>query len=468
MTTDPPPHSIDAERCVLSAIMLDRRAADTAREVLEAADFYVTAHALTWTTLLALADAGQPTDIVVLAEAMRAAGTLEEVGGATWLSGLAAEVAHAKAVEEHAEIVKECSRRRSLLTMGTRLAAAAMRPSEAGSRAMAEELVGALSDMLLGATRGGLVSAGDATHDAIQRVQEAAGRGDGVTGVPTSLPTLTAKTGGLQPGNLIVLGARPSVGKTAAAMAWTISAAEAGCPVAVFSLEMSCTEVAFRLLSLVGNIDLVRMRTGAIDGDEWTRMGDAGDHVAKLPIRIDDRPGATVSQIRTQCRRMRATDGLGLVIVDYLQLVSAEGGNSSTNREQEVARMSRQLKMLAGELAVPVVVLSQLNRAGESRTDKTPRLSDLRETGAIEQDADVVVFLHRPSDYAIKTVMVGNEETPSEGLVQCLLAKQRNGPTLSWWLDWHKERAAFSERVVHLAEVDAAANNVMGASDDEF
>ena len=467
LTQLPPPHSDTAERAVLAAMLMDARATDTARETLTHEDFYEIAHALVYRAILALADAGVQTDLVVLVEAMSSSGTLAEAGGPLWLAQLTSEVASPAQVAEHAAIVAEYARLRRLdglaMAMHSRVATGAVGTN---SRELAEGQVGALSDMLVGSARGGLAPAAEVASEALERLQEARSRGTGITGVPTSLRTLTGALGGLQPGALCILGARPSVGKTALAMAWSMTAAEAGAPAAVFSLEMHRVEVMQRLVSLDCGADLLAMRTGQVGNAEMERIAASHARIAALPIHIDDRPGATVSQIRTQCRRMRATVGLGLVIVDYLQLVTPEGRYGS--REQDVAGMSRSFKMLGGELEVPVVVLSQLNRAGETRTEKRPRLSDLRETGSLEQDADVVVFLHRPLDYGQQMIEIGSTSVSTANLVECILAKQRNGPTLSFWLDWHPQNASFTEHITPLQESAGTDYYAGGDADPDF
>jgi replicative DNA helicase len=294
----------------------------------------------------------------------------------------------------------------------------------------------------MGATQGGLSPIEGAVSRALERIEQASASGHHMTGVRTGIPRLDQLTGGWQKKDLIILAARPSMGKTACALDFARAAAYAGTTVAFFSLEMSSESLAQRTMSQVSGINLRRLRTGELNDAEWDTLSQSVGKVALLPIHIDDQGGTDMAHLRTQCRRLKATSKLGLVIIDYLQLINSSRHQSI---EQEVAELSRGLKGMARELDVPVIVLSQLSRDCEKRPDRRPMLSDLRYSGAIEQDADIVMFLYRPQVYGISTVEVFGRQRSSEGVAELLLSKQRNGPTATVALHWSAQATTFSE-----------------------
>ena len=441
MNTQPPPADTDAERAVLSAMLLDDAAIDAVAEHLSASDYYEQSHSILHAAICALHDANKPVDQLTLANYLRQQNQLDAVGGILQIARISAEVASASRAVQHAEIVVSKARLRRLVEMGSRLHKAAYSGS-VPPETLAAEQVDHLSVLLMGATQGGLSPIEGAVSRALERIEQASASGHHMTGVRTGIPRLDQLTGGWQKKDLIILAARPSMGKTALALDFARAAAYAGTTVAFFSLEMSSESLAQRTMSQVSGINLRRLRTGELNDAEWDTLSQSVGKVALLPIHIDDQGGTDMAHLRTQCRRLKATSKLGLVIIDYLQLINSSRHQSI---EQEVAELSRGLKGMARELDVPVIVLSQLSRDCEKRPDRRPMLSDLRYSGAIEQDADIVMFLYRPQVYGISTVEVFGRQRSSEGVAELLLSKQRNGPTATVALHWSAQATTFSE-----------------------
>jgi replicative DNA helicase len=438
----PPPNAVDIERAVLGAMMVDYRTIDGVRDVLVADAFYERKHGLIYDAICSLRDHDKAPDPLTIVQELGRRNLLQEVGGVLTIASLAGEVASGAQAVQHAEIVAEKHRLRNMIGMGRCLVDVAQRQST-DSKVMAEDLVCALSDMLVGVERGGLVPMADLLDGVVARAKAAQAAGGHLVGVTTGISELDLSTGGLQAKDLVIVAARPSVGKSAFALGMARDAANDGNTVAVFSLEMSSEALTQRMLSMDSKVDLMNLRIGRLSDHDWDRINVASGRVSARTIYIDDRPGLTASQIRSQCRRLKAVRGLDLVIVDYLQLMASEGKHGS--REQEVTSISRGLKAIAKTLNVPVVALSQLSRAGDGRTDKRPRLSDLRESGSIEQDADVVMFLWRPSDHGILQVDALGGKVNSENLVELCIAKQRNGPIGNMWLQWNPQTTQFAE-----------------------
>jgi len=413
-----PPHNIEAEESVLGAVMLSADAANIALEKLRAEDFYKPAHQSVFEAINRLFDGNQPIDAVTVADHLRRTNQLDRVGGVGFLTTLLDGVPTTSNIGYYADIVEETAARRRLLAAGSAVARIAMETD----RDIADVLDAAEMEVFRVAERSvgdGLVAVGPLLEETLERIEELGTRGDDITGVATGFKDLDAKLAGLHPANLVVIAARPSMGKSALALNVAQNIAERGEPVAVFTLEMSREEVVQRLLSSMAGVDSHKLRTGQLSPELWQRVVREASKLYQMPFFVDDSPDLTVTAIRAKCRRMRRKQGLGLVVVDYLQLM--QGPTRSENRQQEIADISRALKNLARELHVPVIAVSQLNRQLEARENKRPRLGDLRESGAIEQDADIVVFIYRDEYY--------NPGSDEPGLAEINIAKHRAGGT---------------------------------------
>lgn len=412
------PNAPEAEEAVLSAILLHGTAAlDQVQDILQARHFWSGARASIYEAAEQLALAGAPIDCVQVAEWLRARERLQKVGGAAYLAQLANETPAVSNVRAHAEILLDRWRLRS--TISTCLELAALGFTAADGReflAQAEQQIYALSDQRAESTTQHISSL---VRSAFEKVAAAAETNDPVTGLRTGLVDLDRRTTGLQDGDVVVVAARPGLGKTAFALGIALNVAKSGAGVAVFSQEMPGEQLALRAQAHEARVDLLSLRSGRLDKAQWRELAAATARISALPFWIDEAPALRLADLGGKVRRLRAQHGkpVRLVVVDYLQLMTGSGDN----REQEIAGITRGLKKLAKELCVPVVVLSQLNRAVESRADKRPQLSDLRESGAVEQDADIVVFLYRDDYY--------NQESPERGIAEVDIAKQRNGPT---------------------------------------
>ena len=413
-----PPHSAEAEESVLGAVLMSAEATNIALEKLRPDDFYRPVHQSVFSAVVELFDANQPIDAVTVSEAMRRTGALERAGGVGFLTRLIDAVPAASNVEYYSEIVEEHALRRRLMRVAGDIGGIAATMDEPIAQVLdrSEAAVFAVSERRIG---DGLAPIDPLLGPAIERAEELARRGSEVTGIPTGFRDLDRKLAGLHPMNLLIIAARPGMGKTALALNMAQNVAVGGGPVAIFSLEMSRDEVVSRMLCASGRIDSQKLRTGRLSETDFTKLSNAASTLYKKPIFVDDSPGMTVTEIRAKCRRLRRQPGLSLVIVDYLQLMQGSGGE---NRQQEIAQISRSLKNLARELNVPVIALSQLNRSLEAREDKRPRLSDLRESGSLEQDADVVMFIYRHEYYF-------PEAQESRGTAEVAIAKHRQGAT---------------------------------------
>jgi replicative DNA helicase len=412
-----PPHSVEAEESVLGAVMLSSEAANIALETLMADDFYVPAHQMIWEAITALYDGDQPIDPITVNDWLRRQGNLDRVGGLATITRLMEGVPSTSNVDYYVGIVDDNSARRSLLRAGSEVGALALRGDLEIAHVLdsAEAEVFAVADRRIGA---GLESVGSLLNTTLERIEEVGAAGSEITGLPTGFTDLDRLLAGLHPANLIVIAARPSMGKSTLAINMATHIATLGEPVAVFTLEMSREEVVQRLLSSLASVDSAKIRTGQLDADRWQRLSAASAKLYDMPFYVDDSHDLTVTSIRAKCRRLKHGKGLGLVVVDYLQLM--QGPRRAENRQQEIADISRSLKSLARELKVPVIAVSQLNRQLEQRENKRPRLGDLRESGAIEQDADVVMFIYRADFYD-----PGNAEYA--GVAEVEVAKHRAG-----------------------------------------
>ena len=422
-----PPQATDVEQSVLGAMLIEREAIPKAIEILPADAFYDPKHQRIFEAVEALFERGNPVDLITLTEELKRRGDYEAIGG-YYLTELTTRVASAANVEYHARIIAEKSLLRKLITTMTGVVGQAFDPTTDAFDLLdnAEREIFQISESQL---RKGAVDMNSVVHQTMQHLESIHGREGGITGVPSGFTALDAMTGGWQPSDMVIVAARPSMGKTAFSLAITRNAAlhpEKPAGVAYFSLEMSAQQLAQRLLTSEARVDAQRARTGRLHDDDWPKLARAAGRLSAANIFIDDTPGLGILELRAKCRRLKAEHGIGLVIVDYLQLMHGTAQTKGSNREQEIAQISRSLKGLAKELNVPVIALSQLSRAVETRGgDKRPQLSDLRESGSIEQDADVVMFIYRAERYGITVDENGNS---TEGLGELLIGKQRNGP----------------------------------------
>ena len=429
-----PPQSIEAELSVLGAMMLKSSAATQALELLRAEDFYRQAHRAVFDAMEGLVRAGEPVDIVTMTEALKKAGLLEQVGGISFLANLTNAVPSTANLEHYAKIVKEKAILRSLIDVSTEIAGAAYEESNE----IAEQLNEAERKILAiagGQTTASFIPAKKVVFDAVDRVSELAKAKGGITGLSTGLSTLDNVTRGLQNADLIIIAARPAMGKTAFVLNLATHVALQGGTVAFFSLEMPREQLMHRIFCAEGQIEATHLARGELDDAEWERLVKVADRMMKTNLYFDDTSSTTVLDIRSRARRLKAEHGLDLIAIDYLQLILAPG--RVENRTLAVAEMTRSLKILARELNVPIVVLSQLSRATEGRSDKRPMLSDLRESGSIEQDADIVMFLYREDYY--------NQDTENANITELSIAKHRNGATDTVKLYFQKEYTRFRD-----------------------
>jgi replicative DNA helicase len=414
-----PPHSFEAEESLLGAMLLSRDAIAVAVEQVGADDFYKPSHAHVFSAVTSLYARGEPADAVTVAEEMRRTGTLEATGGAAALLGLQANTPAISSAGRYARIVQEHALLRRLIGVAYEIAEIGYElPSDViGALDQAEAMVFEVAQRRSSDT---VRSLKDLLTASLEHLEYLHDRDETITGVATGYHDLDNELYGLQPSNLVVVGARPSMGKTAFALGMASHAARSGVPTLFFSLEMSHLEIAQRVLCAESRVDANRLRNGKLAESDWPKISGAIGRIGTAPLYIDDNPNLTVMDIRAKARRMKSTEGgLGLVIVDYLQLMT--GRSSAESRQVEISEISRGMKILARELAIPVVALSQLSRGLEARADKRPMLADLRESGAIEQDADVVMFIYRDEIY--------NTESSDRGVAEIIIAKHRNGPT---------------------------------------
>lgn len=420
-----PPQSINSEQAILGGLMLDNSALDNIVGIVRAEDFVRRDHRLIFEKISKLIQDGQPADCLTVYESLKNDGRSEDAGGMQYLTALSNNTPSAANIRRYAEIVRDMSMLRQIIVVGEDMVSSALAPEGREVRAIldeAEREVLAINERNARSQRG-FRSMSTLVREVSQRVielYESRNSGD-VTGVSTGYRNLDNVTAGLQRGDLIIVAGRPSMGKTSLALNIAENVGiDQGLPVAVFSMEMGAEQLANRLISSVGRIDAQKLRKGQLDDDDWDNFTAAMHRLEDKPIYIDDTPGLSISELSSRTRRLVNQAGpLGLIVVDYLQLMSG-GGKPNDNRSQELSEISRGLKALAKEQSVPVIALSQLNRGVDSRSDRRPVMSDLRESGAIEQDADVIMFIYRDVVY--------NKETPEKNLAEIIIAKQRNGP----------------------------------------
>src|ERR671928_34933 len=431
-----PPQNLEAEESVLGAMMLSPGAIGAVSEVLDAGDFYRESHAKIYRAALALYARGEPVDAITLVDALEERGELEDAGGRVRIHELAALVPASANAGHYARIVREMATLRGLIRAGGEISILGWeRPGETTDLVdRAEQIVFDLSQSRVTSEFSHIE---ELLKDSFERITALYEAGAEVTGTPSGFRDLDRLTSGFQPGNLIIVAARPSMGKSGLGLCMAANlAVRAEVPVAVFTLEMSKSEVTQRLMCSEAKVESQRLRTGKLAPDDWPRLTAACDKLAKAPIYVDDTGSINMMEIRSKARRLKSRHpDLGLLIVDYLQLMSSAG--SSENRVQEVSQISRSLKILARDLEVPIIALSQLSRAVEQRTDKRPILSDLRESGSIEQDADLVAFIYRDEYY--------EAESDQQGLAEVHVAKHRNGPTDTIKLSFLRRYAKFAD-----------------------
>ena len=420
-----PPHSLEAESSVLGGLLLDNSAWDRVGDLLSDSDFYRYEHRLVYTAVSTLVNANRAADVITVFENLQSQGKTEEIGGLAYLNSLAQYVPSAANIRRYAEIVRERAILRKLVSVSDEIATSALNTNGRPVPNILDEAEQKIFNIGEEGSRmrQGFQSMGNLVVELLDRVEEMSQNPNDITGVPTGFFDLDRMTSGMQAGDLIVLAARPSMGKTALAINIAENVAlKEGLPVAVFSMEMGASQLAIRIVGSIGRIDQGRLRTGKLQDEEWPRLAEAVERLRTVSLSIDETPGLTPSELRASARRLARNCGkLGLVVVDYLQLMSGSSGSDGDNRATELGEISRGLKMLAKELQCPVIALSQLNRGVEQRTDKRPMMSDLRESGAIEQDADVIMFIYRDDYY--------NKDSKEPGVAEIIIGKQRNGPT---------------------------------------
>ena len=416
-----PPHSIEAEQSLLGGLMLDHKSWDKVADVVSEADFYRKDHQLIFGAIANLAEDANPCDVVTVSEWLDNRSQLDEAGGLEYLASLANETPGAANARSYAKILRERSMLRSLITAGNEISGAAFASDGRTAAEIVDEAEQLVFQIAESGSRGqsGFQPLKKILPEAVDRIDVLHQSDGDITGIPSGFSEFDKLTAGLQGGDLVIVAGRPSMGKTTFAVNIAENAAiGAKVPTAIFSMEMPSQQLAFRMISSLGRVDQTHLRTGKFPDEDWSRINTAVQLMSEAPIFIDDTPGLSPTEIRARARRLQREHGLGLIVVDYLQLMAVPGNKE--NRATEISEISRSLKALAKELSLPVIALSQLNRSVEQRTDKRPVMSDLRESGAIEQDADLIIFIYREEVY--------NQDTPRKGVADISIAKQRNGP----------------------------------------
>lgn len=418
-----PPHSIEAEQSVLGSLMLDNESWEKTADLLVEHDFYRRDHQLIFRAIADLFEQSQPVDVITLAEYHDKRGELDKVGELAYLGMLARNTPSSANIIAYASIVRERSILRQLIAVGTAISNVAFSPEGKSSEEMLDLAEGQVFEIAeKGAKRsGGFIQVKEVLSRVVDRIDTLFEQDSPITGLSSGFNDFDEQTSGMQPADLVIVAGRPSMGKTTFAMNLAEHAAiKSKVPVAVFSMEMPADALAMRMLSSLGQIDQHRLRTGRLNDDDWPRLTSAIALLNEAPLFIDDTPALTVTELRARARRLKREHGLSMIVIDYIQLMQGSSRSSNENRATEISEISRSLKALAKELEVPVVALSQLNRSLEQRPNKRPIMSDLRESGAIEQDADLIVFIYRDEVY--------NEDSAEKGKAEIIISKQRNGP----------------------------------------
>lgn len=440
-----PPHSIEAEQSVLGGLLLENMAWDRVADILDEADFYRHEHRLIFRIIAKLVGLSRPADVITVQEALQNREELEAAGGFEYLINLAQNTASAANIRRYAEIVRERSVMRQLAQVGTEIARSAYNPQGRDAAQLLDEAENSVFQIAesTARTQQGFVGMPPLLQEVVARIDKLYSREnkDDVTGIATGFLDLDRKTSGLQAGDLIIVAGRPSMGKTA----FSVNIAEhvavvENLPVAIFSMEMGGAQLVMRMLGSIGRLDQHVLKTGQLQDEHWGRLNEAVVKLSDAPMFIDETPGLTALEVRARARRLARQQGgrLGLIVIDYLQLMTGSGRDN--NRASELGEISRSLKALAKELQVPIIALSQLSRSVEQRTDKRPMMSDLRESGAIEQDADLIMFMYRDEYY--------NAESQFKGLAECIIGKHRNGPTGKVYLTFQGAYTKFENAVL--------------------
>lgn len=427
-----PPQNIEAEQSVLGSMFLSRDAIIDVSEIIKADDFYKESHKKLFDVMMEMFEKDIPVDLVTVVDELRKRNMLEAVGGIDYIASLSSNVITTANVSYYAKLIKEKATLRRLIEASSEIMELSYEGDDVETVLdIAEQKI---FDIAQGRNTTNFSPIKDVLMNTFYKIEELYKNKGQLTGIPSGFPDLDLKTAGFQPSDFILVAARPSMGKTSFALNIAQNAALlTGLPVAIFSLEMSKEQLVNRLICSTANIDSQKLRTGNLDEDDWMKLAAAMTPLSKAPIYIDDTPGIGVMDIRAKCRRLKLEKGLGLVMIDYLQLMQGRG--RAENRQQEISEISRSLKSLARELNVPVITLSQLSRAPESRSDHRPILSDLRESGAIEQDADIVMFLYRDDYY--------HKDSEKKNIAEVIIAKHRNGPTGTVELLWLAQYTKF-------------------------
>ncbi|MCZ6761535.1 MAG: replicative DNA helicase [Gammaproteobacteria bacterium] len=416
-----PPHSVEAEQSILGGLMLDNSGWDRIADLVHGGDFYRRDHQLIFEAIGTLSEKSIPSDAVTVSEHLEKCGQLDDAGGLAYIASLVRDTPSAANIKAYAEIVRERAMLRELIRVGGEIAGSAHANDGRGAADLVDEAERKVFEIAEQGQRAGsgFVGLRKILPGVIDRLDELSHSDGDITGVATGFQKFDDLTAGLHGGELIIIAGRPSMGKTTLAMNIAENAAIAcQVPTAIFSMEMSAEQLAFRMIGSIGRVNQSKLRTGRFSDEDWTRINSAVAIMSQAPIFIDDTPALSPTEIRARSRRLKREHGLGLIVVDYLQLMGISG--TRENRATEISEISRSLKALAKELDVPIVALSQLNRGVEQRTDKRPIMSDLRESGAIEQDADLIAFIYREEVY--------DPDTPRKGVADIIIAKQRNGP----------------------------------------
>jgi len=427
-----PPHHVEAEQSILGSILIDRQALSDVSGRLKPDDFYLEKHRELYEAILQLYEEDQPVDIVTVSDALARRGTLEKVGDVDYIAQLANSVPTTANVLHYVSIVEDKALLRKLIDISSRISDMSYEGSMEGTEVLASAEK-SIFDLAQGLNKTGLEPINSLLDETFTKLEELCRNNGELTGVPSGFIDLDRKTAGFQKSDLILIAARPAMGKTSFALNIAVNAALRQYKVAIFSLEMSKQQLVNRLISSESMVELEKMRSGRLDAEDWKKIGYALGPLSKAPIYIDDNPSISVMEMMSKLRRLKLERGLDLVVIDYLQLM--EGRKKAENRQQEISEISRGLKIMAKELDVPVIALSQLSRAPEMRSDHKPILSDLRESGAIEQDADMVLFIYRDDYY--------NEDSEKKNIVEVIIAKHRNGSTGTVELAWIPQYTKF-------------------------
>lgn len=432
------PHSIEAEQSVVGSMLLEKEAIVVAAEMLRPDDFYQHQYGIMFETITELYNEGKPTDLVTLQDALKMKDAPPEISGIDFLRDLLNVVPTSANIRYYAEIVAEKALLRRMIKVTEEIADSCYAGKEKVEDLM-EQTEKKIFDLVQKRNTGDYVPIRDVVINVVNKIEQASKSKSTVTGIPTGFTDLDYRTSGMQPSDLVLLAARPSMGKTAFVLNLAENfAVKQNYTTAIFSLEMSKEQLVNRMLSMESRVDSQTLRTGNLSDNDWDQLVESSGIIANSRLIIDDTPGISIGELRSKCRRYKLEHDLKVVIIDYLQLMSGSGGKNSDNRQQEISEISRSLKALARELNVPVIALSQLSRACESRQDHRPMLSDLRESGAIEQDADVVMFIYRDEYY--------NKDTEAKNIAEIIIAKQRNGPIGTVELVWLPDYTKFGNK----------------------